>query len=217
MTVVHFTRLRNLQSIISEGLTPRALLNGDVVPFNDAYRYDGYPDANCMSISFPNYQMFYRYRKNSDEGWIVLVLDACLLWEMDCAFCIENAASRAVRSILIDQRKSLSALQKMFGDYTFKSRTLTRQELGIPASYPTHPQAEVLVFNTISVKYFRAVHFENDKDLRECKGMLSCIPSLNVYSISNFFRPRIDWRIWKEVQSSTVINLDELMRGLSGG
>jgi len=200
-TVVHFTRLCNLPSIINDGLIPRALLDGDVVPFNDAYRYDEYLEANCMSISFPNYQMFYSCRENhdnTDARWIVFTVDARVLWELDCAFCIENASSNSVRRIPLEQRKSLGALQKMFDDYTFENRTVTRSELGVPESYPTHPQAEVLVFDTVPLKYFRAVHFEKKSDHQKYEATLSPLRNnLNVFIKRDLFLYRKDWVKWR--------------------
>jgi len=117
-TVVHFTRVENLPSILTYGLLSRKTLDSMDIEyvFNDGQRIDRYYDAICTSISFPNYKMFYRYRINDPQNWAVLLLDVSLLWELDCAFCQENAASNAVTRVPLQERKKFSALQLMFAD-----------------------------------------------------------------------------------------------------
>jgi hypothetical protein len=115
-TLVHFTRIENLRSILQNGLLNRSLLEtrGQQFFCNDSDRVDGHPEAICLSISFPNYRMFYSIRKQKekaeevkDSQWVVLLLDAKVLWELDCAFCQENASSNAVRHIPLEDRKKL--------------------------------------------------------------------------------------------------------------
>jgi hypothetical protein len=64
-TLVHFTRLENLVGILAEGILPRSTLEGrpSGVIFNDDIRTDNHKEAVCLSISFPNYKMFYKYRQ----------------------------------------------------------------------------------------------------------------------------------------------------------
>ena len=69
-TLVHFTRVENLSSILQNGLLSRKALEileetrGQQFLFNDRKRKDGHKDAICLSISFPNYQMFYPIRED---------------------------------------------------------------------------------------------------------------------------------------------------------
>ena len=95
-TLFHFTRIENLQSILHEGLIGRSILEtrGKQFLWNDNDRSDCCPQATCLSISFPNYKMFWEIRKTKekaegikDSQWVVLLLDAKVLWELDCAFC----------------------------------------------------------------------------------------------------------------------------------
>lgn len=76
--LVHFTRLENLDNILTNGIIPRNDMTDQFIkPFdfllndkesngkyiyNDDYRYDGKCDYSCFSISFPNNLMFYRLR-----------------------------------------------------------------------------------------------------------------------------------------------------------
>ena len=64
-TLIHFTRIENLQNILQEGLLGRSFLEErrQEFLFNDNDRADGHKEAVCLSISFPNYQMFYRIRE----------------------------------------------------------------------------------------------------------------------------------------------------------
>ena len=159
--LVHFTHIENLRRILGEGLLSRETLETMRNPlkkplrFNDQDRLDKHPEAICLSISFPNYKMFFKYASEKQSQWVVLLLDAKLLWELDCAFCQENAASNAVHTIPLKERKKPDALNNMFIDYD----SISRQSLSIPDHYPTYPQAEVLVCNPIPVAYIKKVHF----------------------------------------------------------
>ena len=106
-TLFHFTRIENLRSILQEGLLSHSNLETrEPRPlFNDNDRADWCPEANCLSISFPNYKMFYSIRgKKKAEGvkdsqWVILLLNADILWELDCAFCQTNAASSSLSTL----------------------------------------------------------------------------------------------------------------------
>ena len=142
---------------------------------NDKQRIDGHKEAICLSISFPNYPLFSKFSWSDDEGrpdysgWVVLLLDAKVLWELDCAFCQENAASNAVRYIPLEDRKNPDALESMFVDVCrdTKGDVYERQSMQIPNHYPTHPQAEVLVFDRIQIDYIKEVHFYDETILKQ--------------------------------------------------
>ena len=113
--VFHFTRASHVPSILAHGLVPRAewAPQGIQAEVNDQYRIDGHTTANCCSIGHPNYKMFYRMRINTDCNWVVLIIDARVLWEKDCAFCVENAASNNVTAVPIQDRKGLAAFRML--------------------------------------------------------------------------------------------------------
>ena len=120
--LLHFTRVEKLQGILQEGLLSRRVIEeyGQKVPFNDGKRLDRHKAAICLSISFPNYELFskfqYKYSSGNRSKWVVLLIEAKVLWELDCAFCQENAASNAVRCIPLEERKIPDALKGMFVD-----------------------------------------------------------------------------------------------------
>lgn len=206
-TVVHFTRIENLSSILTYGLFGRKTLDSKGIKyiFNDDQRIDGHRDAICVSISFPNYRMFYRYRQNVPQKWVVLLLDASLLWELECAFCRENAASNTVTRVPLQERKKFSALQLMFADLPH----ISRQVLNLPDNYPTNPQAEVLVFEPVTVKYIKAVHFEQNST--ELLTSLSRInSSVELVCNTRYFAPRLDYSFWSSQWPNDLIVFDSL-------
>lgn len=149
----HFTKIENLDSILKNGLIPRATLEAmnANVDYNDQYRLDGQKGANCLSLGHPNYKMFYSLRcQDQNQDWIVLAIKPEVLWIKDCAFCHENAASANVTSIPIQQRKGLPAFQAMFAAAAGKP---DRSTIKLPDDCPTNPQAEILAFGVIEPQY----------------------------------------------------------------
>ena len=198
--LVHFTHIENLRRILGEGLLSRETLETIRDPlkkkpiFNDPNRLDKHPEAICLSIGFPNYKMFFKYASEKQSQWVVLLLDAKLLWELDCAFCQENAASNAIYTIPLKERKKPDALNNMFIDYD----SISRQSLSIPDHYPTYPQAEVLVCNPIPVAYIKKVHFYEKTALEQWYSQNSGMDTETFVVSKQYFHPRYDWKVWTE-------------------
>ncbi len=195
-TLVHFTRQENLASILELGLIGREDLIHRGLPFvpNDSERIDGCPNMVCLSVSFPNYQMFYKYREHPTVPMIVLVLPASILWENDCVFCVENAASSMVRIRHPSDRQSPAFLDQMFSDHHRNQR----HNLSSSKHFPTHPQAEVLVHGFIEPSRILEVYFSSD-DTRNTwmSGHPSeCTPTLIVSD--DYFKPRCEYKMWRK-------------------
>ncbi|TCW87140.1 DUF4433 domain-containing protein [Burkholderia sp. SRS-46] len=159
--VVHFTRLSNLASIIANGIVPRSTLVAKnwLFEYNDAYRHDGYLNASCFTIGWPNYKMFYPIRcNNPDVDWAVIECSPAILWEKPCIFSAQNAASNAARLVPLEQRTGLPGITGIFAEIPGKP---TRAEMGLHGSLPTNPQAEVLVCDIVEPRYFVRVHVED--------------------------------------------------------
>lgn len=173
--VVHFTRLCNLGRILSEGLKSRNDLEQGVgeCTFSDNIRVDGHTGAICLSISFPNYKMFYRLRcDNPQDKWVILLLKPSVLWKKDCAFFKTNAASNHCRFLDVASRKGEDSFLDLFDEQSkeiqhTEGTTLSvdvRSHYELPTNYTTDPQAEVLCFDHIDISYIMKIFFHTDAD-----------------------------------------------------
>jgi len=163
--LVHFTNIKNLESIFNHGLVPRNQLDEleSESETNDEYRLDGHENSISLSIAFPNCQMFYKIRQNSDAQYCVLALSTELLLKYESAFCKYNAADGTISSQDIGTLQSPKALLSMFDELPSQR---ARAEQKLESYDPTDVQAEVLVFDTIPKSYIGAVVFP-DKTLSD--------------------------------------------------
>ena len=187
-----------MDSILANGLLPcGACAVGGIEPVtNDAYRLDR-TDAICLSVSFPNYKLFYARREElkktqPDARWAVVAVAPSVMWEKDCVFCRENAANASVTVIPLSARRGKEAFEAMFSDYNDK----TRKVLQIPDKCTTHPQAEVLVVETIEPKYimgtaFATLALKNEYDAKKTGHQFIHAPKL--------FSARVDYAHWKNL------------------
>jgi hypothetical protein len=197
-TLVHFTRLENLAGILADGILPRSALEGKgrQVIFNDGIRTDGHKDAACLSISFPNYKMFYKYRLADQAAtWVVLQIRADVLWELDCAFCWANAACSAISRLPLAVLKASSSLEKMFADECEMSR-ISRAACAVLDNYPTNPQAEVLAFSVVPLSYVIAACFKDQDGKSKFQTTQGTQLTINVKPM--YFSARSDWEVWKQ-------------------
>ena len=202
--VIHFTQAENLPSILQHGLQGRDSLHAAGVDalVNDFHRFDLLPDSICCSISFPNYKMFYQMRQENPEAdWVVLRIKPQVLWEKDCLFCVENAATRAVAQTPLEQRRGLGALMHLFENI---GSAPSRSDLNIPDHYPTHPQAEVLVMNKIEPDMILDVLVDKKERIRDY-GRLSeiakaCVGGKKIFHSKQHFDARMDYAHWRGTQ-----------------
>ena len=189
--LVHFTPLSNLNSIIRYGLLPRKALLERGFPFDysDEQRIDGFLNCISTSVSFPNYKMFFKKRHEcSDKTWAVIKIEKQALWELQCLFFKENAASSGSMAIPAADLYTIDAFDKMF--YEEESRSL------IPDSFTTNPQAEVMVHGAITSSYIKGVALESENDralIQDVKGL----PEIEINK--DLFSPRRDYRYWLSV------------------
>lgn len=163
--LLHFTRTENLSTILSEGLLPISEIERRSLPTrcNDNLRLDGRPNAISLSISFPNYRMFWKYRmENPSADWVVLMLDPGILTTHVCAYCHLNAADHRMRHQPQRDLSGVKAFEAMFAD----SDSLRRQP-SLRDCDPTDPQAELLVFASIAPASIRHLVFQSHL-VRDC-------------------------------------------------
>ena len=195
----HFTRASNLESILNYGILPRTTLDNYSLQYeyNDAERFDRCTNAVCTSIEFPNYKMFWSLRKNTSADWVVLELDAKILYELDCAFCWENASKSDISRIRIEERKSCAAFKGLFDNRVGRPQRDPR----LNDSDPTNPQAEVLVFSSIPVDYITNIYF-NDENTKNNYinhvNILSTMAEREMVRVStSVFKYRVDYENWQ--------------------
>ena len=160
-SLLHFTAEKNLDSIINNGLIPRKIIHKFIseAVFNDDYRLYRRDLYNSFSIGFPNYSMFYKYRKiKSDLKFCVIGFSTDILLNEDCLFCYTNAANSCISNLDESELKGKDAFLKMFDD---NIGDLKRSDLNLPDNFPTDHQAEVLVYGYVDPKYIIGVCFDD--------------------------------------------------------
>ncbi|MFP1914361.1 DarT ssDNA thymidine ADP-ribosyltransferase family protein [Lonsdalea quercina] len=160
--LVHFTRAVNLPSIMKHGLVSVSEAGelGITPEINDELRLDGHRDSTSLSIAFPNYRMFYRYRMdNPGVEWAVLGIHPSIIWRNECAYCCHNAADARISIQSLAQLKTLGAFDSMFAEIDGLE---SRQEQRLNNFDPTDGQAEVLSFDTIEPQFIFAAIFNNE-------------------------------------------------------
>lgn len=188
-SLYHFTRVENLESILNYGLLARTSLDNNNIYYksNDSKRYDNHLNAVCVSISFPNYRMFYSYSKYRRDDWCVMEIDPRILYEKECLFCIENGASSNERRKDDNNKKGVNALEKLFYDDHY------RKSVNLESEMPTNPQSEVLVLNKIETENIKSINFYTDD------------PNFNIYEYPDYdffedkelFKYRNDYENWR--------------------
>lgn len=204
--LVHFTHVDNLRTITEFGLLSREELEkrGIHYKFNDQNRLEGMLNAVCLSISFPNYKMFYKYLKQSGQhNFVVISLDVAVLWELECLFCPTNAASNLCKPLRNHETlKGLPALKEMFAENPLSKKHVSRAELKIPDHYTTDPQAEVLCLEPISPTYIRAIYHNH------CPNIEDKVPPewrWRVMPNEEFFGRRKDYKYWQSIASGIEV------------
>lgn len=193
--LVHFTKAENLPSIFQHGLLSVDELDNRELSYeyNDQHRFDNCSDAICVSIQFPNYRMFYKYRdEDQDIDWVVLGIKKSVLWKKECAFCIENAANSNISRINIKDRMGVEALRSLYDEFPGKP---SRQRLGIDQVFTTNPQAEVLVFDNIEVDNILGVAFKSSSVKKRYEHLIPDTVESKV--ISQLFKYRSDYEYWR--------------------
>jgi len=143
--LLHFTQFSNLREIVKHGLLSRDKLAGPeyMAYAIDRFRLDGNGEAVSVSISRVNERMFAAKRYRSGHAdWVLLVLPSEILWTHNCLFSWRNAAKKEVRDHR-GWRRGPWAFSKMF-----EGSVADRNDL--PMHYPTDPEAEVQVLESIS-------------------------------------------------------------------
>lgn len=205
--LVHFTRIENIRSILKNGIAPRAsLVSG--FHFNDEMRLDGFPESTSLSISFPNWQMFYRCRcaeRNRGANWVVLSLSTETLITHPCLFFPSNAANRRFQDDGHEEfsiRMGLTGLNSMFPD----DPPGVREARGLPDKTTTDPQAEILVFDRVPPEQIGAISLMHSDANTEAL-IRRQMPTVRLNVGGKLFVPRADYKFWQA--NAKVPSLDK--------
>lgn len=164
-SLYHFTPSANLESILVHGLVSRRVLDEHQVAYTytDGWRNDGQPDAVSLSIHDINRSMLSQKLRNSRCTWVILEVDASVLWTHPCRFCWVNAAS----SEIVNHSGFIGgpwAFEKMFADCVVSGvdERSSRGVYNTRENLPTMNDAEVQVLAPIAPELIRDVTVAQD-------------------------------------------------------
>jgi hypothetical protein len=127
--------------------------------FTDAVRDEDFLEKNCLSISFPNWKLFFFHRQRFHWQWAVLRLDPAVAAEFVCEFVPTNAAHTKVQ-----HRPGIEAARRVF------SGEALRRKLGLASHEATDPQAEVLTDSVIPPSMILEVCVESESARQSLAG-----------------------------------------------
>ena len=173
--LVHFTDIRNLYSILENGIKPRNSIDNEFF-CSDAFRYDNMLNCVSLSIEYPNEKYFWKIRlKNPETVYCVIRLNAkrvLINTENKKYFLYTNASNSA----FYNRHKEYSKTNDF--EYLFSGKD--RYRMAIKHEYlPTALQTEILFEGTVDNYFIDKVFFNSRQDLKKFKKI---IPK-NEYSI----------------------------------
>jgi len=167
----HFTPINNLENILNNGLYPRDYIDENIPDaiWTDDGRFEGMKNGVCLSISFPNHQMFYKKRmqRKDIESWAVILLDARkVILNHDCAFFQTNSAFGDYRNKSLNEFMTYNAFLSLFEEEVETRNGFVTREDYLKDKFPTNVQAEVVVFDHILPDSIKGCFLQNEKTLK---------------------------------------------------
>lgn len=207
LALTHFTRVENLFDIFDHGIVSRLNLPATAI-VNDEYRYENFREASCLTISFPNWQMFWRYQcRDKSANWAVLSISPDILLDLPCLFYPTNAANSHFRSedeTSLIARMGFQGLSAMFRDYPNGAR----RSRNLLENWTTDPQAEVLCFESIPSKYIISASLARPR--HDIQAFIDREhPTIKYFLGGKYFGPRADYEHWKSNRNSDFDDLDD--------
>ena len=197
--LIHFTLAFNVSGILQYGLIPRRFLEKkplqDIIKsvFPDDLRIDNILHGNCISVSFPNYQLFYSKRNQINKKWAILLIDPEILSQCPCLFFRHNAATRNIKG-----ERAIKGFQDMFYDEHLENPPIPlRSYLELPEHYTTSPQAEVLLTSVIPERYIKAACVEDWSVKKKIEEKCEKDFKKKIWVTKEYFGPRHDSHFWR--------------------
>ena len=205
--LLHFTLLDNLMSILENGLIPvnEHDIYGIKSVTNDSNRFDARTECTSFSIGFPNYKLFYKFRKrvHPNKQWVILAINPEIILDPDriVLFCSTNAAKQLSKGFDEALFCKVDAFRKMYSDTgkNLNKEIVLREDLDIERYMTTDPQAELLVSDKIEVKYITNVYFDNKVVMNNLLNSINIGEHLNIeFQLEHsLFRYRNDFTYWR--------------------
>jgi HPt (histidine-containing phosphotransfer) domain-containing protein len=203
--LIHFTPIRNIPSILKHGILPRTKLQAMQLPavLPDHFRFDGLLDRISLSISWPNYRMLYsKTAAYSGEEYCLCLIAPEALWERHCYFCPTNAATQGLRDRAVRDGWTSKALEGLFFEISKSANGRDcRSARLLPDSYPTNPQAEVLLEGDVPREWIIQLNVRSTLSRERLIAEYAWPP--DIFDIADFvnfdsdgFDKRIDWAHW---------------------
>lgn len=162
----HFTPIGNLENILNNGLYPRDYIDDNIPDaiWTDNERLESMRNGVCLSISFPNYKMFYskRMQRKDIESWAVILLDPKkVILNHDCAFFQTNSAFSGNKNRPSSKFKTSNAFLSLFDEEVETRNGVVTREDYLKDKFPTDVQAEIVVFDHILPDSIKGCFLQN--------------------------------------------------------
>lgn len=202
-SLYHFTQADNLENILKYGILTRKELNEQSIAYFqcDNDRAEGHLDSVSLSISHPNYKMFYLQRnKHPNKTWAVLDInpeDILCNNDIRCAFYWTNAADSRMKCLNPFDLEGAKSFETLFGNWPLnisrKDSEPSERRKTLYDRFPTNPQAEILVFHSIEPSAIRRIFFQNEEDMGRYQNIITQKPCKKCEVV---FRQRYDSADW---------------------
>ena len=144
--LVHFTDIRNIESILEHGILPPTRLEERSIEShaNDPMRFDKQLGGISVSIMKRNQYVLNKFHKRDPRRWVEIEINPDVAVNKNCLFYQSNASNRKFADAEEKYLTSSKAFANMFAsDVNIKGRIYTREN---KKEYePTDEQAEIIV------------------------------------------------------------------------
>jgi hypothetical protein len=210
----HFSPLENLGGILRQGLVTilELKLSRSTFKANDHDRYDE-TGGICTSLGFPNYKLLYRAKIEKTLQPVILRISPKALFEIPWIAVPTNAATKEMRNFLRNKANNLvglEALSRLFVDEVplVQGSLAKRKQLGLPASFPTDPQAEVIFLERIPPHLILSLCVPDETlATKVSEAVRSANRAFNVEKRPDLYKSRRDFQFWT---GGKRLRLDEL-------
>jgi len=146
--LVHFTDVRNLDSIKKFGILPIKRLEEKNIKyyFNDLQRRDNQLGGSSVSITLLNKHLFRAFQiRNKKRRWVEVEINPIVVAKRNCLFYCCNASSSKFKGASEEYLSSYDALASMFAETVTDSKGRTYDRKDKKPNQTTNEQAEIIV------------------------------------------------------------------------